>query len=128
MNSFLIDAIDLVFRLFWRVCPPKVLWLPYLFLWLKSAVNGLPELRKESHLLDEVELGVHAVVALGVCLHPGALDADDDAAVAEVLDADPFGAREEFEDVDRDGDEMRVARTFHSLEREFRIRCRLSRC
>ena len=87
-----------------------------------------PKFRKQVHPLDQIELGVDIAVALGVGLHPGGFDADDDAAVAEVLGADPFGAREEFEDVDCDGYEERVPGTFHPLEREFRIRCRLSRC
>ena len=127
--------------MFWEVYPPQVHWTVFPFLWTIRAFNGhvsgclwtlavyrLPELGKEEYLLDQIELGVDVAVALGVGLHSGGFDADDDAAVAEALDADPFGAREEFEDVDCDGDEERVSRTFHSLEREFRIRCRLSRC
>ena len=35
-------------------------------------------------------------VALGVCLHSGGFEGDDDPPVAKVLDTDPFGTREEL--------------------------------
>lgn len=90
--------------------------------------NLFQKLRLSSDPYDEVTHCIPAIAASGVSLHPGALDTDDDAAMAEVLDADPFGAREELVDIEGDTDEERVARTVHPLEREFRIRCRLSRC
>ena len=45
-------------------------------------------------------------------------DGDDDAAVAEMLDADPFGTRKEVVDIDGHGDQLRVAGSFHPIERE----------
>ena len=75
------------------------------------------------------------VVALGVCLHSGGFDGDDDPPVAEVLDTDPFGTREEFVDIEGDCDEERVAWAVHPLEWEVACKvasrgtwCRLSRC
>lgn len=74
-------------------------------------------------------------VALGVRLHSGGFEGDDDPPVAEVLDADPFGTREKFVDIEGDCDEERVAWAVHSLEREVACKvaswvawCRLSRC
>lgn len=45
-------------------------------------------------------------------------DGDDEAAVAEALDADLFGTRKEVVDIDGHGDQLRVARAFHPLEGE----------
>lgn len=67
-------------------------------------------------------------VAFGCYLHSGGFEGDDDTAVAEVLDADPLGMREESVNLACGCDVVGVARRRHSLEWEFRIRCRLSRC
>ena len=77
---------------------------------------------------NDVTDGVVMSVALGVCLHSGGFEGDDDPPVAEVLDADPFGTREKSVHLEGGGDVVGIAVRRHSSEWEFLIRCRLSRC
>lgn len=67
---------------------------------------------------NEVTDGVVVSVAFRCGLQSGGFEGDDDPTVAEVLDADPFGTREELMHGEGGGDVDRVAVRRHSFEWE----------